>query len=132
MKNFLLRFNKAVRKGIKKTKIKLHSKCGKWKGYRPINLFGRELKLSLDSQMFGHLNLKMPVGLSKSDIVQYADYVQFRSIVQCMDDLSVEKKPVFVDVGAYHGLYVVMIGSILKEKGGVSLRLSPIKKTFQF
>ncbi|EKD74612.1 MAG: methyltransferase FkbM family [uncultured bacterium] len=130
MKNFLLRANRVTRKSIRKIKTKCYSKYCELKGYRPVNLFGRELKLSLDSQIFGYSDLKMPAGLSKSDIVQYADYVQFRSIVQYIDSLSSDQKPVFVDVGACHGLYVVMIGSMLKEKGGIVIAIEPDQENF--
>lgn len=92
-------------------------------GGRTIRAFGRQLRLSYRSEGLEHSGPILPRISQVEDYVSYVDYVQMRAVVQAAMDS--DEAPVFVDVGAHHGVYAVLIGKILEEKGGRVLAIEP-------
>ncbi|MBF8273828.1 MAG: hypothetical protein HW380_2933 [Magnetococcales bacterium] len=90
-------------------------------GGRKVGVFGREYRFSAASQTFDPA--AFGAGHLLEGIVAHADHVQTLAVV--CDALSLPGRPVFVDVGAFHGVYAVILGKIIQEKGGQVLAVEP-------
>lgn len=80
---------------------------------------GLSLNLHPDTIWPGRRGLKLPSEDCRSKIVAYADFVQAHALCNAISTLP--ERPVIIDVGAHHGAYAVLLGGLLKEKGGGSL-----------
>ena len=99
-------------------------------------MFGRNAKafghaLSLDSRTVfpSYRRLRLPSGNYLSQIVKHGDYVQIHSIVNYFS--RIEHPAIFVDIGAHHGAYAIVVGKMLRESGGKVIAVEPNPDSFQ-
>ena len=97
-------------------------------GGRNIIVFGEKLRLCPETIFPSYLRLRLPRGEHRSEIVRYADYVQFHSIINF---ISKTESPVVVDFGAHHGAYAIVLGKLLQKKGGKLIAAEPNPKSFE-
>lgn len=69
-----------------------------------------------------HRRMKLPKGDCRSDLVLYSDFVQLHSCCRWVEQLE---KPVIVDVGAYHGVYAIILGLMAQRRNGKVLAIEP-------
>lgn len=93
---------------------------------RVINLFGRELRFVSSSEVLP-LPLIWYPQFEREHLVAYTDFVQMQSIVH---HLATADCPVVVDVGAYHGLYAILLGHIARERGGRVIACEPVPESY--
>ncbi len=98
-------------------------------GGRRMIVFGKSFLLVPETVFPSYRKLKLPKGGSHSEIVKYADYVQFHSIVNYVEQLK--DQPVVVDIGAHHGAYAVVLGKIVERLGGKVLAVEPNLKSYR-
>ena len=96
-------------------------------GSKTVKLFGETLRFTRASRVM-HLPLVWYPIDSTSEIVRYADFVQTHAIVSLLESIP---QPVVVDVGAYHGLYAVLLGKLLQQRGGRMIAVEPEPDSFQ-
>lgn len=99
------------------------------KGFRRITAFGVNLKISGNTVFPSYRKHKLPVGGHLSDIVRYADFVQFHAICNRIDKMT--KPPVILEVGAHHGAYAVTLGKLVEAKGGRVVALEPNPESYR-
>ncbi len=98
-------------------------------GGRRITVFGENYRLVPETVFPSYRKFKLPKGGSLSEIVRYADYVQFHAIVNCIEQSK--DRPVIVDIGAHHGAYAVVLGKIVERLGGRVLAIEPNPKSYR-
>jgi hypothetical protein len=84
-------------------------------GARREKAMGLTLKLHLDTVWPGRRGLKLPREDCRSRIVAFTDLVQAHAVCNAITSVH---QPVIIDVGAHHGEYVVLLGGLLKARGG--------------
>ena len=97
-------------------------------GGRRITVFGHIYRLVPETIFPYYRNFKLPRDGYLSDIVRYADYVQFHSVALYTSELG--DRPVIIDLGAHHGAYAVVLGKIVRPKGGKVIALEPNPESF--
>ena len=85
-------------------------------GGRREKAMGIALNLHPDTVWPGRRGLKFPNEDCRSKMVAYADFVQAHAA--CYAISTLQKQPVIIDVGAHHGEYAVLLGGLLKARGG--------------
>ena len=111
------------------TKIisRLEVGASKIRGYRNSIVGGFRFKLAPESSYFDY-NLDSGVKLTGSHFVRWADMVQMQIYIKTLSNL---KNPVVVDVGAHHGLYVLLAGAFCKQvKQGRVLAFEPVTENY--
>ncbi|MFH1077133.1 MAG: FkbM family methyltransferase [Pseudomonadota bacterium] len=98
-------------------------------GGRRIIVFGEDYRLVPETIFPSYRKFKLPRGRSLSEIVRYADYVQFHVIVNYIEQLK--DKPIVVDIGAHHGAYAVVLGKIVRQWGGKVLAVEPNPESYR-
>lgn len=93
------------------------------RGFRKLTAFGCNLKVTASTVFPSYRKLRLPRGGYLSDIVRYGDFVQFHAICSRIDQMR--ELPVIVEVGAHHGAYAVVMGNLVKERGGKVLAIEP-------
>jgi len=88
-------------------------------GGRRLKSMGVALNLHPATVWPGRRGLKMPQGDCLSKIVAFSDLVQSHAL--CRITSMLPDNPVIIDVGAHHGEYAVLLGSLLKQHGGGTL-----------
>jgi FkbM family methyltransferase len=101
------------------------ARLGAWRlaGARRVTAMGVSLKLHPQSARFGRRGLSLPRGRPRSKIVAYSDLVQVHSLCDFLE--RVPHAPTIVEVGAYHGAYAVLLGTLAKAKGGMVVAVEP-------
>lgn len=84
-------------------------------GGRPEKAMGLSLNLHPDTVWPGHRGLRLPFDNCRSRIVPYVDFIQAHAVCNAITFIE---KPVIIDVGAHHGEYAVLLGGLIKAKGG--------------
>lgn len=87
-------------------------------GGRREKAMGLSLNLHPDTIWPARRGLKLPSEDCRSKIVAFADLVQAHAVCNAIGHV---RNPVIIDVGAHHGAYAVLLGGLLKERGGGSL-----------
>ncbi|PKN38348.1 MAG: hypothetical protein CVU62_05710 [Deltaproteobacteria bacterium HGW-Deltaproteobacteria-2] len=85
-------------------------------GGRRERAMGLALNLHPDTVWPGRRGLKYPSEDCRNKIVAYSDLVQANAVCNAISILP--QKPIVIDVGAHHGEYAVLMGGILKKRGG--------------
>ena len=98
-------------------------------GGRKVVVFGHVLKLNPETEFPTSWRFPLPNLGQKSRIVRYADFVQAHALVQAVD--SLQGAVYAVDVGAYHGAYAVILGALVKRRGGKVLAVEPNPESFR-
>lgn len=93
---------------------------------RTMNLYGYELRFVAGS-VVTHLPIQWHPQFDREHLVGYTDFVQMQSLMRELRDTS---KPIIIDVGAYHGLYAVLLGRIAQEASGRVIALEPDPASF--
>jgi FkbM family methyltransferase len=62
-------------------------------------------------------------------IVKYADHVQMRSLLLYATKLASES--IIVDIGAYHGVYAILLGKIVQQNGGKVIAVEPNQDSYK-
>jgi FkbM family methyltransferase len=101
----------------------------KLKGSRHITAFGDEYKVTPETLFPNHRHLRLPRGSCLSEIVRYTDFVQMHAVCRYVKELT--DSPTILDVGAYHGVYGVVIGKIIKARGGTMIAIEPNPEAFR-
>lgn len=101
----------------------LRSSVWRLSGSRRISAMGVRLKLHPHSAWLGRRGLSLPRGGPRSRIVAYADLVQAHALCSYLEDAA--PAPVVVEVGAYHGAYAVLLGALVRSKGGIVVAIEP-------
>lgn len=98
-------------------------------GFRRVVAFGQSLKLSPKTEFPTSWRFPLPKGRGKERVVRYGDFVQCHALVQAINRLA---GPVYVvDVGAFHGSYAVILGSMVGRKGGKVIAVEPNPESFE-
>jgi FkbM family methyltransferase len=79
---------------------------------------------------FNPLKFPYPKTDALSDIVQYADYVQMRSLLLYLEK-NKDDKPAVIDIGAHHGSYAILLGKILQQRRGRLIAVEPNIRSFR-
>jgi FkbM family methyltransferase len=100
----------------------------KWEifGWRKLKVMGHSINLDTSSSLFlswKDLQIKKHW---KHGIVRHVDLVQLNALCETVSKMS--NNPVIVDVGAYQGMYAILLGMIVKEKHGKVLAIEPVPK----
>jgi methyltransferase, FkbM family len=98
-------------------------------GGRRITVFGEDFRLVPETVFPHYRKFELPKGESLSEIVRYADYVQFHAVVNYIEQLNVQ--PIIVDIGAHHGAYAVVLGKIVERWGGRILAVEPNPESYR-
>lgn len=98
------------------------------KGGRRITVFGHDYLLVPETIFPHYRNFKLPRDGYLSDMVRYADYVQFHSAALYVSELG--DRPVIVEAGAHHGAYAIVLGRIVQPKQGRVIALEPNPESF--
>ncbi len=99
------------------------------RGGRRIEAFGDQFLFSADTLFPSYRKLRLPKGRYASDIVRYCDFVQMHSVCKYVSGLT--DKPCIIDVGAYQGVYAVILGKVVQAKGGLLLAVEPNPEFFK-
>ena len=99
------------------------------KSYRCIAAFGNRFQFKPDTDFRQYRNLRFPQGGSLSQIVRYTDFVQMHAVCRYVGEQT--NRPVIVNVGAYHGVYAVILGKIIREYGGKLIAIEPNPEAFE-
>ena len=83
---------------------------------RHITVFGYRYRFTPDTIFPTYRHLRLPEEGYKSRIVRYADFVQFHSIFRYICEFKNSLN--IMDIGAHHGAYAVVLGKVVKERGG--------------
>lgn len=84
---------------------------------------GLVLNLHPDTVWPGRRGLRLPREDCRSEIVAFADLVQAHAVCNAVASIHL---PVIIDVGAHHGEYAVLLGGLLKARGGgVMIAIEP-------
>ena len=97
-------------------------------GGRTIGIFGVTYKVTPETEITAYRTHKLPKAGHKSRIVRYTDFVQLHAIVDYIERL--EYPPTVIDVGAHHGAYAVLIGSLLGKRGGRCIAIEPNPESY--
>jgi len=92
-------------------------------GARHITAFGYRYRFTPDTIFPSYRHLRLPEGEYKSRIVRYADFVQFHSVFRYV--CKFKNSPNIIDIGAHHGAYTVVLGKVVKERGGRVIAVEP-------
>jgi FkbM family methyltransferase len=84
-------------------------------GGRRTKAMGLSLNLHPDTVWPGRRGLKLPTDNCRSRIVPFVDFVQANAVCNAIEYVE---NPVIIDVGAHHGEYALLLGGLLKSKGG--------------
>lgn len=84
-------------------------------GGRREKVMGLALSLHPDTVWPGRRGLRLPREDCRSRIVAFADLVQAHAVCNAVASIP---SPVIIDVGAHHGEYAVLLGGLLKARGG--------------
>jgi FkbM family methyltransferase len=98
-------------------------------GGRRTSAFGARLNLAPETQFPSYRKLRLPAGPVKSQIVRYGDFVQIHCAVAYLESLG--RPASVVEVGAHHGSYAVLLGSVLRRIGGRLLAVEPNPGNFR-
>lgn len=98
------------------------------RGWKEVAVFGETLRFQVGSRVFEGEFRRYPRETVSTDYVLFVDYVQLRSVVHAVQALR--RPPVFVDIGAYHGEYAVLVGKLVQPKGGKVLAIEPDESNF--
>lgn len=94
-------------------------------------MFGHDLLIEPDTCFPVYLwKFRLPSGGVKSEIVRYADFVQFHAVVDFLENTSVER-PTVIDVGAFHGSYAVILGKMVQKLGGNLIAVEPNPSSYE-
>ena len=95
-------------------------------GYRRKVMFGMELRFVPETELSESIWFRYPQLSLRQRVVVYTDYVQAHSVVSFVESLP--NGPVVLELGAYHGAYAVLLGALLREKGGrlIAVEASPV------
>jgi FkbM family methyltransferase len=86
------------------------------RGGRRLDLFGCQLVLSPHTDFQIRTALDLPRGRSTSRIVRYADFVQLHAVARFLEE--VDHPPTVIEVGAFEGVYAVLLGLLLRRWHG--------------
>jgi FkbM family methyltransferase len=84
-------------------------------GGRREKAMGLALNLHPDTVWPGRRGLRLPRDGCRSKIVAFADLVQVHAVCNAVASIP---SPAIIDVGAHHGEYAVLLGGLLKARGG--------------
>lgn len=98
-------------------------------GGQNIKVFGTECVFTPDSSIFEYQNVRVSKNHLLDDIVPYTDYVQLRAVIREAELL--DNNPVVIDIGAYHGVYAIVLGKIIQKKGGKLIAVEPHPLQFE-
>jgi len=93
------------------------------RGGRSVRTFGHICKFTAETDFPIRRQVKLPVQGPLSNIVRYADLVQFHAACRFLSELR--RPPVVVDVGAHHGTYAIVLGKLVQKAGGVLIAIEP-------
>jgi FkbM family methyltransferase len=93
------------------------------RGGRRIDAFGHTCWFSADTEFPIRAAMGLPRKGWSTDIVRYGDAVQFHAAGRYLVESL--RPPVVIDVGAHHGIYAVILGKLLADRGGMVLALEP-------
>jgi FkbM family methyltransferase len=98
---------------------------GWWRvrGGRRIQAFGHSCWFSADTEFPIRAAMRLPRKGWSTDIVRYGDAVQFHAAGRYL--VESPHPAVVIDVGAHHGIYAVILGKLLADRGGTLLALEP-------
>lgn len=99
------------------------------KGSRHITAFGDQYRVTRETVFPNHRHLRLPRGGCLSEIVRYTDFVQMHSLCRYAEELR--DQPVIVDVGAFHGVYTVILGRIIKKREGRVIAVEPNPEAYK-
>ncbi len=117
-----------LKKFIYRIGINLIKLLWRAQGKRKITAFGETLFFSAETAFPSYRRLRLPRGKWNSEIVRYGDFVQFHAIINFMQ--TINKQPLIVDVGAYHGAYACVLGKIAQKMGGKVIAVEPNPHSF--
>src|SRR5512141_1104245 len=86
------------------------------RGFRKVRAFGEGFCLTAGTIFPTSWRMRLPREGYASDIVRYADNVQFHAVVRLVSESPAP--PVILEVGAHHGAYAVVLGKIARKAGG--------------
>ena len=93
------------------------------RGGRTIQAFGQTCRFTAETELPIRLLVRLPARGALSNIVRYADLVQFHAACRFLSELR--RPAVVVDVGAHHGTYAVIMGKFLQRMGGTLIAIEP-------
>jgi FkbM family methyltransferase len=107
-------------------KLYLFSRKSIWKliGFRRLMLFGYELRVDSASNFLLSWKDVLLKPHWKKKIVTHVDNIQLYSLAETVSKCKMGST--IVEIGAHHGLYVILLGTILKEKQGKLIAIEPI------
>jgi len=97
------------------------------KGFREIRVFGETYRFVPGQNMLDNEQL-WPINSALENIVNYTDYVQMRSLAREIEVMSMN--PVLIEVGAFDGVYAVVLGKLIQKKQGKVIAIEPNPEHF--
>lgn len=92
-------------------------------GRRKEIVFGHELHLHPETEFPSFHHLRLPEDQMFSTIVRYGDYVQVHACYALLS--GCQNRPVVIDVGAHHGLYAIILGTLVQKMQGKVIAIEP-------
>ncbi len=97
------------------------------RGKRVVKSLGYTFELAPKSQISHEKYLSKQS--YREQVVSYTDMVQWHACVAYLVELN--HAPVFIDIGAYHGVYAITLGKIIANKHGVVHAFEPDPDSFK-
>ena len=113
---------------IKKIAAKMLRSWWQLRGGRTLTAFDRTFKFTADTEFPIRSSVKFPREGPGSNIVRYADFVQFHAACRFLCDLN--RAPTVVDVGAHHGIYAIILGKFVQERRGHLIAVEPNPQSY--
>lgn len=85
--------------------------------------FGETISVVPDTVFPSYRRLRLPRREVTSEIVRYGDFVQIHAAMAYLD--SLDHAVTVIDVGAHHGAYAVLLGKMVRRKGGRLIAVEP-------